>query len=557
MKYQSTLKLLIGVLLLACSFCVAGDLPPETDIYCIDTYTLRVELQRPDATFLARLASDPILIGPGPYDLESYIPQGQLVYQAFADYWGKPPKTSKVIEDYFSEPASALLALERGEANVACGKFRPEDVCRLEEQGFTALQGPGLAVYSLVFNVTVPPFDDVLVRRGISYAVDREFLSELSSGYGYDAPLYTLVPTGVWSHTAVFPELDLEKARELLMQAGYSTTYPLDITLGYPLTYGAKVRETAMVLQAALEQTGVVQVNLVELGWSAYISQIRDGQLGVFIRGWAVEIIDPSEFLGWVLQFPIDWADTYLHQAMSDRDQALYRQLYELLDTGKQTIDRDQRTQIYEEVQCLLADGAVLIPLWQRSSCSVIAQPSVGGIVFDTPVGLCNWLLSDEESRDVLRIATTYSPEDLNWQQHVPHQISRGLVTVSLETGEIEPSLAESYEISDDGLEYTFFLRKDVRFSDGTIVHCAWQDDLCKGVGVLSPCVGKCCEAYKECLDNAKDKYDIAICATCMAICGGKCLIHACWLVGPQKECEEVGFHCFKGPDYFANLSQE
>lgn len=555
MKFNGNLKLFIGVLLFLGLACTTGNAWPKTDRCCIDTYILRFELEEPDATFLARLANAPLLIGPGPYGIESDTLQRQLVYQAFADYWGEPPKTPKVIEDYFSEPAVALLALESGEANVACGEFRPEDVSRLEEQGFTALQGPGLAVYSLVFNVTVPPFDDVLVRRGISYAVDREFLSELPSGY--DAPLYTLVPTGVWSHTAVFPELDLEKARELLIQAGYSTTYPLDITLGYSLAYGAKVRETAQVLQSTLEQTGVVRVNLVELGWSAYISQIRDGQLGVFIRDWTVDIIDPAEFLSaWVVDYP-EWLGTYLNQAVSDRDQALYHQLCELFDTGKQTVDRDERTQIYEEVQRLLADSAVLIPLWQRSSCSVIAQPSVGGIVFDTPVGLCNWLLSDDGSRDVLRIATMYSLEGLNWQQHVLHQISRGLVTVSLETGEIEPSLAESYEISDDGLEYTFFLQKDVMFSDGTIVHCAWQDDLCKAVGFLSPCVRKCCEAYKKCLGNAEDKFDIATCVACMSICGAKCLIPlGCW-VRPQKECEEVGFHCFKGPDYFANLSQE
>lgn len=47
-------------------------------------------------------------------------------------------------------------------------------------------------------------------------------------------------------------------------------------------------------------------------------------------------------------------------------------------------------------------------------------------------------------------------------------QICEGLVRFRSGTLEIEPALAESYSISEDGLVYTFQLREGVRFHDGT-----------------------------------------------------------------------------------------
>jgi peptide/nickel transport system substrate-binding protein len=49
------------------------------------------------------------------------------------------------------------------------------------------------------------------------------------------------------------------------------------------------------------------------------------------------------------------------------------------------------------------------------------------------------------------------------------HQCADGLLNaVPGSAGEVEPALAESYEVSDDGLEYTFHLREGVTFPDGT-----------------------------------------------------------------------------------------
>lgn len=60
---------------------------------------------------------------------------------------------------------------------------------------------------------------------------------------------------------------------------------------------------------------------------------------------------------------------------------------------------------------------------------------------------------------------------DIDSYQYIS-QIFGGLVTVS-DTLEIVPDIAEKWTISDDGRVYTFYLRKDVRFHDGTPVKAA------------------------------------------------------------------------------------
>jgi len=53
------------------------------------------------------------------------------------------------------------------------------------------------------------------------------------------------------------------------------------------------------------------------------------------------------------------------------------------------------------------------------------------------------------------------------YQMFVNEYVYEALLDYDKETLELEPELAESYTISDDHLEYTFNLRRDVRFHDG------------------------------------------------------------------------------------------
>ncbi|WP_226582245.1 ABC transporter substrate-binding protein [Acuticoccus sediminis] len=67
-------------------------------------------------------------------------------------------------------------------------------------------------------------------------------------------------------------------------------------------------------------------------------------------------------------------------------------------------------------------------------------------------------------------------------------QIMEGLVQLNAETSEIEPLLAESWEVADDGVTWTFHLREGVRFHDGSPLTA---DDVVASIGrIIDPASG-------------------------------------------------------------------
>lgn len=79
---------------------------------------------------------------------------------------------------------------------------------------------------------------------------------------------------------------------------------------------------------------------------------------------------------------------------------------------------------------------------------------------------------SSEAGQKTIKFSSANDIGPINPHMYAPNQMfAQNMVYESLVKyvdGEVIPHLAEKWEISEDGKEYTFFLRKDVKFSDGS-----------------------------------------------------------------------------------------
>jgi len=380
--------------------------------------TVKITLKDGDATFLSRI-SESISIsaivspkttpanafakgfnqyaGTGPYKLTQYTPGQRTVYEAYAGYWGPKPKSRRVITQFYADAAALGAAVESGQVDVGYRSFSPEDIKRLSKsdklQVTKSAQFP--SVRYIVFNVPTAPFDNVKIRRAVSYAVNRDRIVADVFG-GLNQPLYSMVPPGMWSHIDAFPKRDLAKSKSLLSEAGYSAGSKLALTLWFsPSHYGSTEADAAAVVKSSLEETGLVSVEVKSSEWGDYTKAFAAGQFGMFLLGWFPDFVDPDNFLApWLTESP-QGLGTYLNKATSAVDKQFYADFQKLLGGAKSTADQNVRAVSYKQAQQKLADSAILVPLWQNLAQSyVIAQKNVKGITLDATTIFRTYLLS-------------------------------------------------------------------------------------------------------------------------------------------------------------------
>ena len=146
-----------------------------------------------------------------------------------------------------------------------------------------------------------------------------------------------------------------------------------------------------------------------------------------------------------------------------------------LLDEAAAETDMEKRSLLLHQAEDMLMDTGAVIPLFGGSQYYLSRQEIKG--VFAVPKGGIDFSRIKKDgapAEESLKLNVINEPVTLDSAGPMDANlfilnlaIGAGLVRYSND-GSVEPDLAESYEVSEDGLFYTFRLRDGLKWSDGT-----------------------------------------------------------------------------------------
>ncbi|MBA3275076.1 MAG: ABC transporter substrate-binding protein [Chloroflexia bacterium] len=165
-------------------------------------------------------------IGTGPFREVEYVAADHYTIEANADYWGEAPGVGEITFQFYPDPTARLLALQAGDVDLIVDVSR-ESAQQVEASGATLITGPVGAYEAMYFQINgEAPYDlgqDLAVREAVSIAIDRQQVID-SAWQGNAEPGTTMIPPAILGDSASLvaaPELDPERARQLLEEAGW------------------------------------------------------------------------------------------------------------------------------------------------------------------------------------------------------------------------------------------------------------------------------------------------------------------------------------------------
>ncbi|GGE29042.1 ABC transporter substrate-binding protein [Pullulanibacillus camelliae] len=348
-----------------------------SDVEAADDYTVKFTLSEPNAPFLQTLAMPPFGIasptaikkygdnyfkhpvGTGPFIFDSWVKDDKITLHKNKEYFGQVADVDKVIFRVIPDNSARFMELQAGTIDVMDG-LNPEDMQKVtDDSNLKIVSRPSMNVAYMAMNTSKKgPMSNKKVRQAINMAIDKKKLMSLYQGIGKEAK--NPMPPSLWGYNDDVKDYsyNVEEAKKLLAEAGYGDGFTMNLyTMTNPRPYMPQPKLTAEAIQQMLKDVNI-KVNIVENDWDTHLAKTEDGEHDAALMGWTGDNGDPDNFLYVLL-------DKDNAKKGSAGNIAFYKndQVHDLLKKGQITMDQNDRTEIYKQVQEIVHNDAPWVPI--------------------------------------------------------------------------------------------------------------------------------------------------------------------------------------------------
>ncbi len=367
---------------------IRGDMPAESlGVEAVDDYTLVAHLRQPVAYFLelvSFISFRPVredfykqqgqlyaaeaknLLSNGPFILTRWVHGAAMRMEKNPHYWNTEAISLSAINiPYFTSDSAARFNLYL-DGKIAMGTNLDSSATKMALQNRQNLSSfsDGSVFYFEFNHRDNRATDNLNLRKAMQYVFDSEELTYKVIGLAGNLPGRSLFP--VWlrgSNGLSFreefpppkPELNIDKALAHLTAAkqelGVSEIPPLSLLLDD----SPKTIKLGEYFQDVLSSKLGLDIRLDRQIFKQRLAKMTSGEFDVIIAGWGPDYNDAMTF-----------ADLFVSWNLNNRGRYQSEQYDSLVRAAMGSNDRVQRNQYFAELQQLIRDDAVILPMYER-----------------------------------------------------------------------------------------------------------------------------------------------------------------------------------------------
>lgn len=302
-------------------------------------------------------------VGCGPFKFESYEIGQELVMVKNPDYYEADKIwADKIIMRFFGESSTMMSAFLAHEID-SIFQAQPEDLGTLRGTENVMVENNNIIGNNyLAINVERPPFDNKLLRQAIKYAIDKEQLLKLA--YENEAVILStgIMPSDTFYDNSFEYGRDLEKAKQLLTEAGYPDGLEIDIYTQAVTMNGA----VADIISNNLADIGI-KANVIKEEVGASVARgFGSHDYGLFFCG---DVGSPN---------PLTVCQNYFGSGniMNYNNDDVNA----LIEKGRSTYDQSQWKGIYHDLYAITEDDTPIVWL-AATNCYAARWNNLNGVI--------------------------------------------------------------------------------------------------------------------------------------------------------------------------------